>query len=468
MNGPVGLLADTEGLGILHSSIPGFLVIVVIILGISLDRRWLSHTPLTPLSVALFGIFTRAVIGPLLMSAGEGGSLGEKAAVMISFRSQSQLLWLIFAVALVIPYIVLRKKFKGVDSRRPIEASAKAIAIFVVATGLFSLLWIYTGLWTGSASRDPDLYAHWVGRFFKPDAMFIAFGRLRDSFYFLVPLSLMLAKRNWLRVIITAIVALNLSAALELGGRGIVLIPVMEMYFGLFLLGFRKRVLCLFTCLMLIIGLTGAQLLSGNHKMAISNLSISPESVKSSLSSTGLVKTGLALYGCSDAYNFTVENIARPGAGWVRSERWLTAWLPSFVKGSSKGSARDAHIIAEQLEQGTSREIAESMDYKSFSCVSFGGDLFWRWRWVGVVFGSAIFGVIYYTFTVGWRRVIGLDSLSGCLAFCFPVSFLSLYPSGSVGETFWLWLWDIQKYLLLFAILRVVDKKVLLTTETRR
>lgn len=460
MDGLMEIIADNGGLNVLVSCMLSAVIIGIIAVGLKVDSRWIRFTPLTPLSVALFGIFIRTVIGPLLMSLGEGSSLGDKASVMIGYRSGAQLLWLIFTVSLVVPYLVLAKKFREDPRPGQLVRNENVIAVFAITTGLFSLAWIYTGLLTGSASRDADLYSEWVARFVKPDAIFIAFGRLRDAFYFLVPLALKATRKHWIRFAIIAIVTLNLTAALELGGRGIILIPIMEMYFGLFLLGYSKKLMVISTSLMLLVGLTGSQLLSGSHKFNVSSLSVSENSFKGALSSSGLVRTGIALYGCSDAYNFKVENITKPGAGWTRSERWLTAWLPSFVKGTSKGSARDAHIIAEQLEQGTSRIDAETKDYKSFSCVSFVGDLFWRWRWFGVAVGSSIFGFLYYAFTVGWRKVIGLNSLSGCLAICFPVSFLSLYPSGSVGETFWLWTWDVQKYLLLFFVLRYVDKRM--------
>jgi len=453
----IALLYNDGEVSAAFSFILSVTIFVAIIVGLSLDRRWIRLTPLTPLSVALFGIFLRSVFGPLLMSAGDSVSLDLKSSVMIAFRSNAQLLWLAFAVFLILPYVLWTNRSKEVIGAERFVPNERVISIFVIATGLFSLTWMYTGLLSGSASRDPALYDYWVGRFFKPDAAFIAFGRLRDSFYFLVPLAFFVIQRYWTRVAIAAIVILNIYAALELGGRGIVLLPILEMYFGFFLLGLNKRKLILSSCLMLVIGLSGSQMLVGNHKLIRNGSDVVDELPKTLLDPSSLVRTGVSLYGCSDAYNFTLDNSRKPGAGWVRSERWLTAWLPSFARGSSNRSSRDAHIIAEQLERGIPAEVAESMDYRSFSCVSFVGDLFWRWRWIGVIIGTSAFGLMYYIFTIGWRRVIALDSLSGCLAFCFPVSFLTLYPSGSVGETFWLWTWDIQKYILLFLLLRILD-----------
>jgi len=35
----------------------------------------------------------------------------------------------------------------------------------------------------------------------------------------------------------------------------------------------------------------------------------------------------------------------------------------------------------------------------------------------------------------------------------FPATFLIVYPAGSLGETFWLWLWDFPKYVVLIAFI---------------
>ena len=35
----------------------------------------------------------------------------------------------------------------------------------------------------------------------------------------------------------------------------------------------------------------------------------------------------------------------------------------------------------------------------------------------------------------------------------FPATFLIVYPAGSLGETFWLWLWDFPKYVALITLI---------------
>ena len=436
-------------------------ILAIAVIGVRLDRDWIAITPLTPLGVVLFGIFTRSVFSPLLMSLESAYSYSPKSGVMIMFRNEVQMLWLVLTVFIVLPYALWGRKEKKAP-KKGLPMNENAVAVFLLACGLFSLAWIYIGLITGSASREPELYAFWAQKFLKPDAVFTAFGRLRDVFYFLVPLGIYKIQKKWIKALIFTIVLLNLNAALQVGGRGIVLIPILEMYFGLFLLGLKKRVLIASSCLMLMVGLSGSQLLRGNHKIKISSIMSLTGTSQSVIANNSLVRTGLDLYGCSDAFNFTIENLNKPGAGWVRSERWLTSWLPSALRGSTKMSPRDAHIIAEQLENGTSRELAETKDYKSFNCVTFPGDLFWRWRWIGVLSGGFVFGIFYYAVTSVWRRFAALDSISGCLAFCFPASFLSLYPAGSLGETLWLWTWDIQKYIAIYLILRFLESRRLI------
>ena len=443
-------------------------ILAVVVVGLRLDRRWISLTPLTPLSVVLFGIFTRSVFSPLLLSLGDGYSLGARQDVMIAFRNEVQMMWLLFSLFLVLPYAVWFREKNKKSSESRIAVNQKVLAIFLLFTGLFSFAWIFIGFATGSASRDPEFYSVWVNRFWKPDAVFTAFGRLRDVFYFLAPLGLWKVNNKYIKLSILAIIALNLYLSLQLGGRGVVLIPILEMYFGLFLLRLRKRVMVFSTCAMLVLGLSGSQLLRGNHSMSFGNLSLVTRASDAIVKRESLITTGLSLYGCSDAFNFSEENRSKRGAGWVRSERWLTSWIPSSIRGTAKGSSRDAHIIAEQLENGTPRELAESKDYYSFNCVTLPGDLFWRWRWIGVVFGGLAFGTFYYGITVVWRKLADLNSLSGCLVFCFPASFLTLYPAGSIGETFWLWTWDIQKYIALFVVLRILEYKGLIPFMRRK
>ena len=47
--------------------------------------------------------------------------------------------------------------------------------------------------------------------------------------------------------------------------------------------------------------------------------------------------------------------------------------------------------------------------YRTFNNVSFGADLYWRFRWAGLIIGSIIFGIIYAYVSRLWYRHAGLN-----------------------------------------------------------
>jgi hypothetical protein len=98
------------------------------------------------------------------------------------------------------------------------------------------------------------------------------------------------------------------------------------------------------------------------------------------------------------------------------------------------------------------------MSYTSFHCISFPGDLYWRGGWGLVVAGSFLFALFYRLLAQCWYRWAGLSSLVGLAIWVYPATFFIDYPAGSVGETLWIWLWDLPKYIVLVAVIALIQR----------
>ena len=400
-----------------------------------IDRDELKRSPLTPLTAPFAAVVIKGGISPVLVSKEGALSLGvEKYVVMSEFTQETQMLWLVFGASLIAVFSLKKKKGNRID----LKVNRAKLYRFCLCCGLFSLAWISLGTIVRSNSRSDELYSLWVERFWKPDMLFTAFSRFRDIFFFLLPIALIREVGLARRLLLISPAVCYILAALVAGGRGIVLIPLQLAYAGLFTTGMDKRIVAALGAGLLVIGMAGGIMLDSN---------LSAENVRKMSLERLSTKIGADLYGCSDAYAFTERNQDQPPAGLARSKRWLFGWVPSVARGGANNSVRDSHIIATELK-GKSRKEAEEMVYTSFPCVSFGADLFWRGRWWGVVLGSLIFAWLYCSVSALWYRHASLDAYTSTLILAFPSTFIGMYPAGSVGETIWLWTWDIGKYVL--------------------
>jgi hypothetical protein len=89
-----------------------------------------------------------------------------------------------------------------------------------------------------------------------------------------------------------------------------------------------------------------------------------------------------------------------------------------------------------------------------FPNVTFGGDLYRRYRWPGVVLGAAGFGLFYALMARIWYQTASLSqSLFPLLLAMYPASFIDGVPLRSVSETIWNWFWEFPKYLLVMLVL---------------
>jgi len=69
-----------------------------------------------------------------------------------------------------------------------------------------------------------------------------------------------------------------------------------------------------------------------------------------------------------------------------------------------------------------------------------------------VALGSALAAIAYRLVSSLWYRYAGWTSSWQILLLLYPATFLTMYPAGSIGETAWLWMWDLPKYVALIGL----------------
>jgi hypothetical protein len=287
----------------------------------------------------------------------------------------------------------------------------------------------------------------------------------------LSPIAIFKAKHISQRLLIGAMFTAYLIFALPLGGRGVILYPIIYATLGLWLtpLSFKAiRNIGAFTLVLAIIIIPTVSIYRGTQGFRtadrsdyVARLAILGGVAQKQITQLKIPylmgETGTSLYACSDGYLFQEPAASKPRAGFHRMEAFLTAWIPSLLI-TKTIPVRDAHIIATEA-RGRSRLEAETMNYESFPCISLGGDLYWRGGWFGVVIGSSIAAIAYRLLCWIWYRRAGWNSVWQILLLIFPATFLTVYPAGSVGETAWLWMWDFPKYVVLIFITQQLARR---------
>ena len=113
----------------------------------------------------------------------------------------------------------------------------------------------------------------------------------------------------------------------------------------------------------------------------------------------------------------------------------------------------DGHLIANEIRNTPTAGMREGR-YISFHNVSFGGDLYWRYRWKGVVIGSIVLGVIYAYICRFWYQHASIsEKPMAVLLALFPTTFFQGPPLRSVSETAWNWLYEFPKYFVICVLL---------------
>ena len=461
------LLVASQPTGVLLAALSTYFMLMAV----RLEQSWLTLTPLPPLTVLCFGAWLRCGLGGLLLALGRPMGPAESNSAFWQHLPAAQTLWVAVMAAAVAAFAYWPKSLpEKVASSK--WAGPFPLVNLTLVCGAFAIGSISLGVLFGTLDRNPNSYLYWVTQRWQPDSLFIMFARFRDAFFLLAPLSIYKATRIWQRLLIIAALVAYPVLALPLGGRGLLLYPILYIAMGIWLTPIDAKVLRLIITATLFFGLIAIPAIEtyrSNSEFASLNRANLGKRIDLMVNSAqrvwspshykrSLTGAGISLYACSDGYLFQEPAINRPRAGWHRMQALLTAWLPELLVPKTV-PVRDSHIIAEEI-RGRSRTEAESMTYTSFPCISFGADLYWRGGWKTVAIGSVIFAIAYRLVSQFWYRYAGWSSTWQILLLLYPATFLTMYPAGSIGETAWLWMWDLPKYAILISTICFIQGKL--------
>lgn len=442
-----------------------------LLMAVRLEQTWLTITPLPPLTILCFGAWLRSGLGGLLLALGRPMEPEEWNSAFWQHLPGAQTLWVVMMAAALTVFACWPKS-PNPGATTSNCARTRPLITLTIACGTFAITSIALGVLFGTLDRNPDTYLYWVAQRWRPDTVFTMFARFRDVFFLLAPLAIYRAKRNWKRILIISILVAYPVLALPLGGRGLLLYPILYAVIGLWLTPVPARTLRLIVTTTLIFGLIAIptiEIYRGTANFASLTrtdlgkrvdliINAAQKVTNPSHFTKSFTGAGISLYGCSDGYLFKDPALSRPRAGWHRMQALVTAWLPELLAPKTI-PVRDSHIIAEEI-RGRSRAEAESMTYTSFACVSFGGDLYWRGGWAVVAIGSVLFAIFYRLASAFWYRYASWSSTWQIILLLYPATFLTMYPAGSIGDTAWLWMWDLPKYVILIGIICFITGKL--------
>ena len=450
----------------------------LVLASIQIEKRLLTNVPFPPLTTIILSLRLKCVIGGFLILVSSQQGVDEV------FKEQTaEALPLVLIPSFFIVSIggVLNYKFCNKNNTLPLtqkqdlddEKFRRIILLVTLITGFIAISYILVGTFSGSLDRGEG-YLRWVGRFWRPDTVLSALIRLRDIFYVVLPLAILQNRKSKLVLgilIIPTIASLMISASL--GGRGLIIYPFILIVGGLWLAGINSKWMKILVILLsiggLVFSITMAQIRSSGHFTNSSAFDISSR-VKAvqeavTLATTGhgfsLGHLGENLYTHSDPYLFVDPAKSKPPAGTKRLSNLMYLWVPRVVM-VDRPEVNDGHLIASEIRDNQNYGVVDGR-YTSFWNVSFGADLYWRFRWAGVVTGSILFGLFYGLACRAWYKYAALNGGPfAILIALFPATFLQGPPLRSVSETAWNWLYEFPKYLIVLFVVALVIRSLVI------
>lgn len=450
--------------------------VALLLWSLQLELPWLEVLPFPPLTVLALHLFLRWELGGILLLLSRGGE-GD-VRVWIDYVAQALPINALFTTGLVAVGTLnrhwLRQQPQPSMAGQPRHEAKtgfgkRQLMLLGVITGIVAIGYTGAGYFGGTLDRGAP-YLQWAGKFWRPDTLFTATIRLRDLYFLLLPWLIWSWRRSPVVVacfLVPTSASLLLSALL--GGRGLLLYPGLLLLGGLWLAGLRPqplRWLIIITTAMAFVVVAALPILRDSdafqHSEATNlgaRLWAMQASNKALKSSQTLPLVGRDLYAWSDPYLFREPGRSQPPAGTKRLGNLFFLWTPRALM-PNRPEVNDGHLIVKEI-MGTPNAGTFEGRHVWFPGISLGGDLYWRFRWPGVVLGSLLFGLAYAGFCRLWYRLADLNrNTASVLIALFPGTFLQGPPLRSISETAWNWLYEFPKYLLILTMLCLIVETV--------
>lgn len=444
----------------------------LILLSAQLERSWLNRLAFPPLTTLVFTLNLRWVAGGFILLLSDNQVPHE---VFVNHIAEALPLTLIPSAFLVSFGWITNKLFiqdqlVGEREWNTNNGQFKSIIFWLtVLTGFIAIGYIVVGALGGTLDRGEN-YLRWAGRFWRPDTVLSALIRLRDLFYVCLPLAIWQnrkSKRIMLALSVPTVAAMLIS--LSLGGRGLIIYPVLLLLGGAWMAGMKPkiaRILCIAAVISILVFSVGLESIRTTSEFKnsstfdlqqrFSGTKKAVEKIRSELSSN-LTYLGVSLYTHSDPYLFVPPASDQEPVGAKRLGNLMYLWVPRVFL-TDRPEVNDGHLIANEIRDQPNNGLVDGR-FTSFWNVSFGADLYWRFRWGGVIIGSIIFGILYAYISRFWYRHAGLNgNVYAVLIALFPSTFLQGPPLRSVSETAWNWLYEFPKYFIVLLVVGLVIK----------
>jgi len=429
------------------------IIFMYVLLSYHLERRHLNTLLLTPLTVlSLYG-FLGLGVGSGLMVVGNDGEFDPNLFSM-------QVAYILAFPFVMVVYPAFNRRFPDFslpDASIPDSNSfyrpLKIIGWFLFIYAFIALL---TGVFTGSADRG-EAGAFIVENKYGIWTIFVIFSRFSYLSFILVPL-LIRDTDVVQRYTIYFLVGLYLILAFATGSRGAVLYPILHFLVGYWMFGgsgkvIKQAIIILVALAFFLIPFMDAY--RNTNAFNTSALSNPIERLQSVTETNELLDdpnrtsnlwiTGRALVGASDDIIYENTPSVIPYAQWENIDAILYIWIPKLL-----APWKPLLIDGNEIVVGYTGIRYE----RSSANISFNGDMYRRFGWVGVIVGNFLFALFYsfvisYIFFVYFSR----NALFGFLLILLSLSFLMNIPNSTFLSTFWIWLWEIPKYVIaLFAL----------------
>ena len=430
---------------------------------------------IAPSAIFVIGILARFAMGSLIVSLTPERLVldGEYRQYLVSwlYNSDTVMIWTGYLLAGSIVFGLLERY--GVKRQVARTRDVKEVGWFEwmknsknrvygygqikwVTTSILCLYFISSCIsaWTGSMDRGAS-YSYWAEMIFRPEAVFIAFSRLRQIGYFLLPLAWKHSSRM-LKGFFVVIATIPLVMESIAGGRGSVLYPLIMIFFGIICNGLERRKLIVYGALLIsMLGIAvpymaayrdGASMGQTSHRDIQGRLGALLTGVKTERVVYRYMALGREMYACSDG--FIVEaakrkNQKRVGVSDIRLRDLGKIWMPRWIASDQEYEKGDGASIAKEL-MGVENKTW-------FPCITTPADLFRRERWLGVLAGGGIMGMIVWFVDRLWleagRKRRCVDTL---LITLLPVTYVQAGMYGTVRELIWQLAWELPKYVILF------------------
>ena len=214
--------------------------ISLLLFSIQIERPWLNFLPFPPLTTLVFTLSLRWVVGGALLELSEPLSASDAIATNIT---DALPLSLIPCAFIVLAGAIFNGKFVAnqqneIISRHEngkIRKAKNTILKITLITGVVAIGYILIGMLSGTLDRGTG-YMQWAGRFWRPDTFFSAVIRLRDIFFVLLPTCVALFSKNKIGTSLACITTTSaLAISMVLGGRGLLIFPLILLTGGLWL-----------------------------------------------------------------------------------------------------------------------------------------------------------------------------------------------------------------------------------------